>query len=249
MVAVLLLTVAGAVVLSAGAAARILRPALAGQPRAHRSDPAQPRTDLRPASAWCSPRICRRFSWNWFASRSASMRESTRPWRSLVAIGLIDAEEINSLKRTILSHHVYESVPVKLQLDDEEMARFAVHRYEFTGRRHPHPAVAPLPVRHRWRCMPWAMSPPSASRTSSTSIPRPTRAPLSSASWESKAPIENLNCTASPGYRRSAGQRGRPAGRTPGSVHPQTRCASAYRRRGSGLDPRYARTACRRRGT
>ncbi len=51
----------------------------------------------------------------------------------LVAIGLIDAEEINSLKRTILSHHVYESVPIKLQLDDEEMARFAVHRYEFTG--------------------------------------------------------------------------------------------------------------------
>jgi penicillin-binding protein 2 len=51
----------------------------------------------------------------------------------LVTIGLIDAEEINSLKRTILSHHVYESVPIKLQLDDEEMARFAVHRYEFTG--------------------------------------------------------------------------------------------------------------------
>ena len=51
----------------------------------------------------------------------------------LVAIGLLDAEEINSLKRTILSHHVYESVPIKLQLDDEEMARFAVHRYEFTG--------------------------------------------------------------------------------------------------------------------
>jgi penicillin-binding protein 2 len=51
----------------------------------------------------------------------------------LVAIGLIEAEEINSLKRTILSHHVYESVPIKLQLDDEEMARFAVHRYEFTG--------------------------------------------------------------------------------------------------------------------
>ncbi len=51
----------------------------------------------------------------------------------LVAIGLIDAEEVGSIKRTILSHHVYESVPVKLQLDDEEMARFAVHRYEFTG--------------------------------------------------------------------------------------------------------------------
>jgi penicillin-binding protein 2 len=51
----------------------------------------------------------------------------------LVTIGLLDAEDTNSIKRTILSHHVYESVPIKLQLDDEEMARFAVHRYEFTG--------------------------------------------------------------------------------------------------------------------
>ncbi|GAC1672650.1 MAG: penicillin-binding protein 2 [Steroidobacteraceae bacterium] len=51
----------------------------------------------------------------------------------LVAIGLLEAEEVGSIKRTILSHHVYESVPIKLQLDDQEMARFAVHRYEFTG--------------------------------------------------------------------------------------------------------------------
>jgi len=51
----------------------------------------------------------------------------------LVAIGLLDADDLRSLKRTILSHHVYESVPLKLALDDEEMARFAVHRYEFTG--------------------------------------------------------------------------------------------------------------------
>jgi penicillin-binding protein 2 len=51
----------------------------------------------------------------------------------LVTIGLLDAEDTNSIKRTILSHHVYESVPIKLQLNDEEMARFAVHRYEFTG--------------------------------------------------------------------------------------------------------------------
>ena len=31
------------------------------------------------------------------------------------------------------SHHVYESVPIKLQMNDEEMARFAVHRHEFAG--------------------------------------------------------------------------------------------------------------------
>ena len=51
----------------------------------------------------------------------------------LEAIGLLDAEDIAGIKRTIQSRHVYESVPIKLQLDDEEMARFAVHRHEFTG--------------------------------------------------------------------------------------------------------------------
>ncbi len=51
----------------------------------------------------------------------------------LVAIGLLDKDDIRSIKATILSHHIYESVPIKLQLDDLEMARFAVHRFEFTG--------------------------------------------------------------------------------------------------------------------
>ena len=51
----------------------------------------------------------------------------------LVAIGLLDKDDVPSIKRTILSHHVYESVPIKLQLSDEEMAVFAVHRFEFTG--------------------------------------------------------------------------------------------------------------------
>jgi penicillin-binding protein 2 len=51
----------------------------------------------------------------------------------LVAIGLLEADDIGSIRRTILSHHVYESVPIKLQLDDQDMARFAVHRHEFTG--------------------------------------------------------------------------------------------------------------------
>ncbi len=51
----------------------------------------------------------------------------------LVGIGLLEADDIGSIRRTILSHHVYESVPIKLQLDDQDMARFAVHRHEFTG--------------------------------------------------------------------------------------------------------------------
>ena len=33
----------------------------------------------------------------------------------LVAIGLLDARNCAALKRTILSHHVYESVPLKLR--------------------------------------------------------------------------------------------------------------------------------------
>ena len=51
----------------------------------------------------------------------------------LVSIGVLRADEVGAVRRTILSHKVYESVPVKLQLNEEEMARFAVHRFEFTG--------------------------------------------------------------------------------------------------------------------
>jgi penicillin-binding protein 2 len=51
----------------------------------------------------------------------------------LVSIGLLRAEEISNIRRTILLHKVYESVPIKLSLNEEEMARFAVHRYQFSG--------------------------------------------------------------------------------------------------------------------
>jgi penicillin-binding protein 2 len=51
----------------------------------------------------------------------------------LVDIGLLRHEEIANIRRTILLHKVYESVPVKLQLNEEEMALFAVHRYKFSG--------------------------------------------------------------------------------------------------------------------
>ncbi len=52
---------------------------------------------------------------------------------SLVSIGLLRPEEVPNIRRTVLLHKVYESVPVKLQLTEEEMAIFAVHRYQFTG--------------------------------------------------------------------------------------------------------------------
>jgi penicillin-binding protein 2 len=53
--------------------------------------------------------------------------------RQLVSIDVLRAEDVVSVRRTILSHKVYESAPVKLQLNEEEMARFAVHRFQFTG--------------------------------------------------------------------------------------------------------------------
>ena len=51
----------------------------------------------------------------------------------LVGIGLLRSEEVGNIRRTVLLHKVYESVPVKLLLNEEEMARFAVHRYQFAG--------------------------------------------------------------------------------------------------------------------
>jgi penicillin-binding protein 2 len=51
----------------------------------------------------------------------------------LVSIGLLRSEELSNIRRTVLLHKVYESVPVKLLLNEEEMARFAVHRYQFAG--------------------------------------------------------------------------------------------------------------------
>ena len=52
---------------------------------------------------------------------------------SLVNIGLLRPEEVGNIRRTVLLHKVYESVPIKLQLTEEEMAIFAVHRYQFSG--------------------------------------------------------------------------------------------------------------------
>ena len=51
----------------------------------------------------------------------------------LVSIGLLRSEEVGNIRRTVLLHKVYESVPIKLLLSEEEMARFAVHRYQFSG--------------------------------------------------------------------------------------------------------------------
>src|SRR5665213_2217490 len=51
----------------------------------------------------------------------------------LVSIGLLRSEEVPNIRRTVLLHRVSESVPIKLQLTEQEMALFAVHSYQFSG--------------------------------------------------------------------------------------------------------------------
>jgi penicillin-binding protein 2 len=51
----------------------------------------------------------------------------------LAKLGLINPEDIEPLKRIIHSRRSFDSVPIRLRLSDEEIGRFAVHRYEFEG--------------------------------------------------------------------------------------------------------------------
>ena len=53
--------------------------------------------------------------------------------RRLVALSLVDPEDLQDLRRTILARRTFDVVPVRLRLTDDEVARFAVHRYEFPG--------------------------------------------------------------------------------------------------------------------
>jgi len=53
--------------------------------------------------------------------------------RRLVALGLIDPDDLADTRRMILDRRSFDTVPVALRLTDEQVARFAVHRYEFPG--------------------------------------------------------------------------------------------------------------------
>jgi len=53
--------------------------------------------------------------------------------RGLVSLGLIRAADVDELLRTIKSRRVFDSVPVRLRMSDEDVARFAVRRFEFPG--------------------------------------------------------------------------------------------------------------------
>ena len=56
-----------------------------------------------------------------------------RTLASLVELKLISADEVDELERTIDSSRSFDSVPVRLRMSDEDVARFAVRRFEFPG--------------------------------------------------------------------------------------------------------------------
>ena len=51
----------------------------------------------------------------------------------LAQLGLIRAEDVDEIGRTIDSSRTFDSVPIRLHMSDEDVARFAVHRFEFRG--------------------------------------------------------------------------------------------------------------------
>ena len=53
--------------------------------------------------------------------------------RRLAAIGLLEEEDLDDVRRTIRSRRGFDSVPIRLRLTDEDMAKFGVHRFEFPG--------------------------------------------------------------------------------------------------------------------
>jgi penicillin-binding protein 2 len=53
--------------------------------------------------------------------------------KGLVGLGLFEQADIPALKRDILGRRKFESIPIKLQLGEEELSRFAVHRHDFPG--------------------------------------------------------------------------------------------------------------------
>jgi penicillin-binding protein 2 len=51
----------------------------------------------------------------------------------LVKIGVLPADDFDETRALVRSRRSFESVPIRLRLTDEEIARFAVHRFEFPG--------------------------------------------------------------------------------------------------------------------
>ncbi|MEY2853761.1 MAG: hypothetical protein RL030_893, partial [Pseudomonadota bacterium] len=53
--------------------------------------------------------------------------------KGLATLGLIPTEEVADTKALVLSRRGFESVPIRLRLTEEQIARFAVNRHQFPG--------------------------------------------------------------------------------------------------------------------
>jgi penicillin-binding protein 2 len=53
--------------------------------------------------------------------------------RRLAGLGLLPAAEVDEMRRTIAVSRSFDSVPIRLHMSDEDVARFAVRRFEFPG--------------------------------------------------------------------------------------------------------------------
>jgi penicillin-binding protein 2 len=53
--------------------------------------------------------------------------------KRLIAIGVLPTDDLEETIKLVRSRRSFESVPIRLRLTDEEIARFAVHRFEFPG--------------------------------------------------------------------------------------------------------------------
>jgi penicillin-binding protein 2 len=51
----------------------------------------------------------------------------------LVALDLLPAEDLARTRRTIMARRAFDAVPIRLQLTEQQLARFAVHRPDFPG--------------------------------------------------------------------------------------------------------------------
>ena len=53
--------------------------------------------------------------------------------RGLVRIGLLEEDDLDAARRTVRSRRPFDGVPIRLRLDEEDMARFSLHRFDFPG--------------------------------------------------------------------------------------------------------------------
>jgi penicillin-binding protein 2 len=56
-----------------------------------------------------------------------------RTLNGLVALGLISPDELSEVRRSIKSRRAFDTVPVRLRMSEEDVARFSVRKFEFPG--------------------------------------------------------------------------------------------------------------------